>query len=72
MSKKEIPLQIPDNDFGFSFLDKPEENWEVKFNTLKTLIMPLLKNLAKNPEKDIHWPDRDKKINELIKKIQEI
>ena len=65
--------EIPETDFGFSFRE-PEEtiDYETKFNKLKEMIMPLLNNLKKNPEKDIHWPDRDKKIEEFIKKIQEL
>jgi hypothetical protein len=34
--------------------------------------MPLLNNLMKNPEKEmIHWPDREQKIKQFIKKINE-
>jgi hypothetical protein len=64
-----------EDDFGFTFKEQipaSSVDWEEKFNRLKELVMPLLKNLAKNPDKDIHWPDRDKKIKEFIKKIQEI
>ena len=36
------------------------------------MIMPLLNNLMKNPEKDtILWPNRDKKIKEFVKKMDD-
>jgi hypothetical protein len=77
VSKKELGVikLNSEDDFGFTFKDnKPEvqDDWENKFNKLKGMIMPLLKNLAKDPDKDIHWPDRDKKISEFIRKIQEL
>ena len=45
---------------------------EVKANlkTLEQLIMPLLVNLMKNPEKEyIYWPNRTAKIQEQIDKV---
>ena len=45
---------------------------EVKVNlkTLEQLIMPLLVNLMKNPEKEyIYWPNRTAKIQEQIDKV---
>lgn len=36
------------------------------------LIMPLLNNLKKNPEKDfVKWPNRTKDIENFIKKLNE-
>lgn len=36
---------------------------EYKVNSLYNMVMPLLNNLAKNPEKDyIYWPNRLEKI----------
>lgn len=73
------------NDFGFSTIDPvnigkiEKESIESRqkainaagsFNSLKELIMPLLLNLQKDPHKDIHWPNRDQKIGEIIKKIE--
>ena len=41
-----------------------------KLHTLKNMIMPLLVNLAKDPDKSyIFWPNRVEKINEFIQKI---
>ena len=37
------------------------------------MIMPLLNNLKKNPDKpNIVWPDRQKKIDEFIKKLDDV
>ena len=59
-----------DKDFGFSFSDGSEVKDKVQ--GLKDMIMPLLNNLMKNPEKDtIVWPDREKKIKSFIKKMDD-
>lgn len=65
------------NDFGFTLIG--EEDILVpsneKVERLRNMIMPLLNNLKKNPEKDyIQWPgkDRVKKINEFISKMNEL
>jgi hypothetical protein len=43
-----------------------------KLHGLRNMIMPLLNNLAKDPEKEyILWPDRADKIKAFIKKIDE-
>jgi hypothetical protein len=43
-----------------------------KLHGLKNMIMPLLVNLAKDPEKHyIFWPERSEKIQAFIKKIDE-
>lgn len=60
------------DDFGFTFSDTTEIKAEAedKVAGLRNMIMPLLNNLKKNPEKDtIVWPDREKKINDFIKKM---
>ena len=44
-----------------------------RLNKLYNMIMPLLNNLAKNPEKDyIYWPNRLEKIEEFRDKIDEV
>ena len=49
-----------------------EENKQV-FKGLEKMIIPLLKNLMKNPEKEyIYWPNRTDKIQKQIDKILEI
>jgi hypothetical protein len=86
-ARKVIERMDDKNDFGFSFTD-PEKIEEVKdyadkqvkaADALKTdlarmhsLFSSLLSNLAQNPDKDIHWPDRDKKIAEIQAKIDEM
>ena len=81
-----IPLEYLDlnNDFGFTAVHetdltepiltevKTSADTEVKqkLQTLEKLIMPLLVNLMKNPEKDyIHWPNRVPLIEKQIEKI---
>lgn len=50
--------------------EKMEEEVEGKLKQLEELIMPLLVNLMKNPEKEyIYWPNRVEKIQEQINKI---
>lgn len=41
-----------------------------KINGLRAMIMPLLMNLSKDPEKEyIRWPDRADKIHAFIQKV---
>lgn len=43
-----------------------------KLHGLRNMVMPLLNNLAKDPDKEyILWPDRSEKIKAFIKKIDE-
>jgi hypothetical protein len=63
-------LNEEDDDFGFTFLDSTEV--DDKVIGLRKMIMPLLNNLLKNPEKDtILWPGREKAINKFIKKMDD-
>jgi hypothetical protein len=68
MSEEEI------NDFGFTFSDSEEIKAQSvdKVHGLRKMIIPLLNNLMKNPEKDtIVWPNRDKTIKAFIKKMDD-
>lgn len=84
MSK--IPLEYLDlsNDFGFTAVDESEvadpivtevassaqNTTQQKLQSLEKLILPLLVNLMKNPEKEyIHWPNRVPLIEKQIEKI---
>lgn len=64
-----------DDDFGFSLVSEDELNAGVqgvtdKLHGLRKMILPLLNNLMKNPDKEyIYWPDRVKKIQAFIKKM---
>ena len=50
--------------------DKMEDEVKENLKTLEQLIMPLLVNLMKNPEKEyIYWPNRTAKIQEQIDKV---
>jgi hypothetical protein len=43
-----------------------------KLHGLRQMIMPLLNNLAKDPDKSyVFWPDRSEKIKAFIKKIDD-
>jgi len=62
------------DDFGFTFADSEEIKTQSndKVQGLRNMIMPLLNNLMKNPEKDtIVWPNRDKSIKAFIKKMDD-
>jgi hypothetical protein len=72
-----------EHDFGFSFTDDLESDLyaaqeqltkdQQKADKMHKLIMPLLNNLKKNPDKpNIHWPDRVKKIDDFIYKLNAI
>lgn len=71
-----------DFDFGFTLEDAdtviekiPKDSKKVKekMQQLEKLILPLLNNLLKNPEKEyIHWPNRTEIIKSQIDKITKI
>jgi len=66
-------MNLDEDDFGFTFADTTEIQTQAqdKVHGLRDMIMPLLNNLMKNPEKDtIVWPGREKKIKEFIKKME--
>tara|TARA_Y100000004_G_scaffold131063_1_gene147858 strand:+ start:63 stop:392 length:330 start_codon:yes stop_codon:yes gene_type:complete len=51
-------------------LDSMKEDYEKRMRTLEKAIVPLLVNLAKNPEREyILWPNRKEKIEAQIDKI---
>lgn len=81
-----IPLEYLDlsNDFGFTavhendVLDpvitevsaKADTEIKQKLSSIEKLVLPLLVNLMKNPEKNyIHWPNRVPLIEKQIEKI---
>lgn len=54
------------------FLKSELKNTKDSMEDIRKLVMPLLNNLMKNPEKEmILWPDREQKIKQFIKKINE-
>jgi hypothetical protein len=71
--KNEVDINF-DDDFGFSLVSEEELNsGDNKLEELRALIMPLLKNLMANPEKDyIYWPNRAEKIEQFIQKLDRV
>lgn len=67
-----------DDDFGFTIVDQTEfkageDGLTLQLQQLYNAILPLLKNLKANPDKDtIVWPNRVAKIDEFKTKIDKI
>lgn len=56
-----------------SQLDTVTKSYQEKLEALYKLIMPLLINLQKNPEKEyIFWPNRAEKVKEFVKRIDDL
>lgn len=81
-SKNYIDLDN-DFDFGIEFGDDLNEvvqekaaaadNAQAKAYAMYKAILPLLNNLKRNPDKpNIVWPDREKKIDQFIEKLDNI
>ena len=81
-----IPIEYLDlsNDFGFTAVHEndvvdplitevkttADADTKQKLSTVEKLILPLLVNLMKNPDKDyIHWPNRVPLIEKQIERI---
>lgn len=67
------------NDFGFSTVDPDDkvdrataEGYAERLEKLWDTLVPFLDNLARDPHKDIHWPDRDVKISQFKEKLRDI
>lgn len=77
MEAEKITLNL-DEDFGFTIVSETELTADQKqlnsqLQQLYNAIIPLLKNLQANPEKEyILWPDRATKIKQFKKKIDDI
>jgi hypothetical protein len=72
MNKNEVDVNF-DDDFGFSLVSEDElKSNDNKLEEVRALIMPLLKNLMANPEKDyIYWPNRTEKIKQFIRRLDD-
>lgn len=65
------------DDFGFTAVDfdptavmAEVDETKTKLQQVEAMIMPLLRNLQKNPDKAyIHWPNRDAVIQKQIDRI---
>jgi hypothetical protein len=73
---REKNRMINDDDFGFSIVDEKDIiSTDTKAQQLHDMIMPLLKNLKANPDKDIiKWngADRVKRIDDFIRKMNNV
>lgn len=68
--ERQLEQQVQQKD---TEIEQVSKTYEKKLKTLHSMIMPLLNNLAKNPEREyILWPDRQKKINEFIAKVEKV
>ena len=78
--KMKNKIEEDDFDFGFTFADDMAEVLENTTNELEkhqnkaqeivNMVLPLLNNLKKNPDKpNIVWPTREKDIDKFIKKM---
>lgn len=68
--ERELSQQVIQKD---SELEEVSRTYQEKLNTLYGMVMPLLKNLAKDPDKEyILWPDRHKKMVEFIKQVEKV
>jgi hypothetical protein len=69
-------LDLDDFDFGFTTSSEEEIKQEGndKARAMYDAIMPLLKNLQKDSDKNpiINWPNRGKKIDQFITKLNKI
>ena len=67
-----------EHDFGFTTVSeeeliKPNQELNLQLQSLYNAVIPLLKNLMANPEKEyILWPNRTEKIKEFKTKIDTI
>ena len=85
MTNKHSTLSFED-DFGFTIVDETEltnavtlehslrtEQLTDKLQLMYDAILPLLKNLSKNPDQDIiKWPNRKEKIAEFKTRLESI
>jgi hypothetical protein len=68
--ERELEARVADQD---QQLKQVSQSYQEKLNTLYSMVMPLLKNLAKDADKDyIYWPDRQKKMQDFIAKVQNL
>jgi|SRR6056300_1495797 hypothetical protein len=68
--EKKIDAAINELSYKKEYL---EEKYREDMQEIEKLILPLLYNLMKNPEKDyIYWPNRESIITKQIEKIKDI
>jgi hypothetical protein len=68
--ERQLSQQVIEKD---NELEEISRSYQEKLTTLYKMVMPLLKNLAKDSDKEyILWPDRAKKMNEFIAKVEKV
>lgn len=68
--ERELKQQVEQKEQELTLTSK---EYKYKLEALYKLIMPLLLNLEKDPEKEyILWPDRSKKMSAFIAKVNKI
>ena len=68
--EKQLTQQVAQKDTELELMSR---TYEEKLNTLYKMVIPLLKNLAKDADKDyIYWPDRQKKMIDFIAKVEKV
>ena len=87
MTNKHSTLSFEqEDDFGFTIVDEADltqdavsehtlrsEELTDKLQMMYDAILPLLKNLSKNPDQEIiKWPNRKQKIVEFKKRLEDI
>ena len=66
-------LDAQEQSLQNAYISALEEKHKAKLKELEGLMLPLLYNLMKNPEKEyIHWPNRTPIIDKQIEKITAI
>lgn len=76
--KRKKKMDKDPGDFGFTLVGEEDITYksaDFRAEQLRDMIMPLLNNLKRNPEKDyIQWPgaDRVKQIDDFIAKINKL
>ena len=84
MAKNDNVIELDDDDFDFGFtavgedelvdegLVNETEDLKKRLRSVEKMILPLLQNLMKNPEKEmIKWPNRKEILEKQIKKLLE-
>ena len=89
MTSKNNYLDLDDgDDFGFTFANEDEivttnqefssladqvQDLKMRLQAVNKIFMPLLNNLAKDPDKPmIKWPNRKETIDKQIKKLKQL
>jgi hypothetical protein len=72
-SKLDTLLSAQEKTLETALVKSVEEKYKAKLKEVEGMILPLLLNLKKNPDKAyIHWPNRTPVIDKQIEKITSI